>query len=137
MPTIRMTSTLEETVLFDLYLQEAPASVAALLESLPFELDLIHASVSGQEIWTDSTPDWAVPQENASVFTEPGELVIGPAGHPRNKTAGCLGIYYGEGKGLDAANIIGKVLEKDRPALRMIGERVWKNGSEKFRFELA
>lgn len=137
MTKVALYSTRNETIVFDLYDDMAPNSVSEFVASLPFEVELIHASVSGQEIWTDSTPAWHIPQENASVFTHPGELVIGPTAHPRSRTAGCLGVYYGEGKGLDAANIIGMVAENNRPALLEIGKRVWKNGSEKFRFELA
>lgn len=97
---------------------------------LPFTRTFHHARVSGQEIWIDDVPSLDIIQENASVFTEPGEVVFGPAKPARTKTANCFGIYYGEGKGLDACNIFAKVVESDRQKLVDLGNSIWKNGSQ-------
>lgn len=48
---------------------------------------------------------------------------------------GSLGIYYGEGKGLDAANIFAKVFDEDLPLLQALGEQIWKQGEQVLRFE--
>jgi len=117
------------TIRFRLYEIEAPLTSAAFLKILPFTRNFLHARVSGQEIWIDDMPYLDTVQENASVFTNPGEVVLGPSNHPRNKTAGCFGIYYGAGKGLDAANIFGAVLDEDLPLLKALGDRIWKYGS--------
>jgi len=90
----------------------------------------MHARISGQEIWTDHAPVLDIIQENASVFTEPGEVVIGPLKPARTKTTGCLGIYYGEGKGLDACNIFAKVIDEDLMLLKELGEEIWKKGEQ-------
>ena len=74
-------------------------------------------------------------QENASVFAQPGEVVIGPARPVRVKTANCFGIYYGEGKGLDAANIFARVVDADMKKLREIGDSIWKNGPDELHIE--
>jgi hypothetical protein len=50
---------------------------------------------------------------------------------------GGIGIYYGEGKGLDAANIFARAYEEDMPALRLLGEKIWKEGEQELRFEEA
>lgn len=124
--------TKDKTLLeFVLYQEEAPITVQAFLDSLPFTRNWIHASVSGQEIWIDDAPCLAVPQENASVFVLPGEVVIGPAEPKRNRVAGCMGIYYGEGKGLDAGNIIAKVVDRDLEKLRKLGKDIWHNGAQR------
>ena len=47
-----------------------------------------------------------------------------------------MGIYYGEGKGLDCCNIFAKVFDEDMDLLRSLGEKVWKQGIEKLSFEL-
>ena len=126
--------TKDKTLLeFVLYQEEAPITVQAFLDSLPFTRNWIHASVSGQEIWIDDAPRLAVPQENASVFVLPGEVVIGPAEPKRNRVAGCMGIYYGEGKGLDAGNIIAKVVDRDFDKLRKLGKDIWYNGAQRLR----
>ncbi|MGC4059263.1 MAG: DUF3830 family protein [Chitinophagaceae bacterium] len=115
---------------FDLYLDAAPATCEAFLGILPFTRIFYHARVSGEEIWIDDVPPLHIIQENASVFTEPGEVVFGPAAPARCKTANCFGIYYGAGKGLDACNIFARVRESDRILLRQLGEAIWKHGAQ-------
>src|ERR1044071_124676 len=101
-----------EEIIFTYYCDAAPATCEAFENILPFKKLFYHARVSGQEIWIDNVPPIDIIQENASVFTVPGEVVIGPAKPSRTKTANCFGIYYGEGKGLDAANIFAKVADR-------------------------
>ena len=67
-----------KTIRFRYYADAAPVTVEAFNNQLPIKLTLIHARVSGLEIWTDNAPALNIIQENASVFTEPGEVVIGP-----------------------------------------------------------
>jgi hypothetical protein len=122
-------------ICFEYYLEDAPVTCGAFEKILPFRLTLYHAMVSGQEIWAKDAPVPDIIQENASVFALPGEIVIGPLKPKRNKTANCLGIYYGEGKGLDCANIFGRVSEEDLPKLKQLGEQIWKNGMKEIVFE--
>ncbi len=121
---------------FKLYLKEAPATFNAFAQTLPFSKTFFHARVSGQEIWVDNAHEIDVIQENASVFTEPGEIVLGPLHPLRNKTSKCIGIYYGEGKGLDACNIFGKVYDEDAALLKSLGENIWKHGAQDLVFEI-
>ena len=72
-------------------------------------------------------------QENASVFAEPGEVVVGPSRPTRVKTSNCFGIYYGQGKGLDAANMFPRVVDADVKKLEELGDRIWKNGPQELR----
>jgi len=120
---------------FQFYLEAAPITSAAFAAQLPFERMFLHARVSGQEIWTDKAPSLDIIQENASVFAEPGEVVLGPLQPERAKTAGCMGIYYGEGRGLDCCNIFAKVFEEDRDLLSALGEAIWKQGADNLIFE--
>ena len=120
---------------FKYHKKEAPQTVAAFDALLPFEETFLHARVSGQEVWTDKSPVIDVPQENASVFTKPGEVVIGPKNPKRVKTANCMGIYYGEGQGLDAANIFAKAVAEDMASLEELGKAIWKKGGQVLRFE--
>lgn len=115
---------------FEVYTDAAPVTASAFLGILPFTRTFHHARVSGQEIWIDDVPPLDIIQENASVFTEPGEAVFGPAKPVRAKTANCFGIYYGEGKGLDACNIFAKVIDSDQQKLIDLGNRIWKNGAQ-------
>lgn len=119
---------------FRLYLQEAPVTSRAFLSVLPFVRTFYHARVSGQEIWIDNVPALDIIQENASVYTEPGEVVFGPSSPARTKTAGCFGIYYGEGKGLDACNIFASVIDDDRQKLADLGAAIWKYGAQELSF---
>ena len=116
---------------FEFYLDEAPLTSKEFYRILPFTRTFYHARVSGQEIWIDNVPQLDIIQENASVFTVPGEVVFGPAKPIRTKTANCFGVYYGEGKGLDAANIFAKVIDTDLQKLKDLGDNLWKNGSQK------
>ena len=123
-----------QIIRFKYYMEAAPVSSAAFASILPFSKTFGHARVSGQEIWSDNMPPLDIIQENASVFTEPGEVVLGPSKPIRTKTANCLGIYYGEGRGLDACNIFAKVMEEDLDKLKALGERIWKEGGEELFF---
>ncbi len=118
------------TIRFDYYLDTASVTTAAFQSILPFTRTFKHARVSGQEIWIDDVPPLDIIQENASVFTEPGEVVFGPMHPKRAKTANCFGIYYGAGKGLDACNIFARVVEEDRQKLIDLGNDIWKNGAK-------
>jgi hypothetical protein len=131
--TIRMAN--NAVIRFEFYHDAAPITVNAFSKALPFSQTFLHARVSGQEIWTDKAPVLQIIQENASVFTEPGEVVIGPKNPTRTKTAGCMGIYYGEGKGLDACNIFAKVIGEDLALLKELGHKIWTKGEELIRFE--
>ncbi len=122
---------------FRFYLDSAPVTSAAFARSLPFTRTFYHARVSGQEIWIDNVPPLDIIQENASVYAEPGEVVVGPMKPARTKTANCMGIYYGEGKGLDACNIFAGVVEEDRQKLVKLGTSIWKDGALELRFELS
>jgi hypothetical protein len=134
-PTGFILKTGRDTVIrFSYYLHEAPVTVKAFAALLPFTLVFLQARVSGQEIWTDNAPVLDIIQENASVFTEPGEVVYGPLKPARAKTANCMGIYYGEGKGLDCCNIFAKVFEDDMPLLKILGEKTWKEGAQETTF---
>ena len=120
---------------FRYYEDAAPVTVKAFALQLPFTRTLLHAKISGLEIWTDDAPALDIIQENASVFTEPGEVVIAPLKPVRAKTAKCLGIYYGEGRGLDSCNIFAKVWDEDLHLLKALGEQILKRGEQSLTFE--
>lgn len=130
MTGFKITTTDNIEIKFNLYTYDAPVTSKAFVDILPFTRKFHHARVSGQEIWIDDVPELDIIQENASVFTEPGEVVFGPKKPNRTKTANCFGIYYGEGKGLDACNIFAKVMESDKQKLIDLGNSIWKNGSQ-------
>lgn len=125
----------QQIIRFKFYVDDAPATCKAFASLLPFSRKFGHARVSGQEIWIDDAPPLDVIQENASVFTEPGEVVYGPQNARRTKTVNCMGIYYGEGRGLDACNIFAKVFHEDREKLKALGESIWKGGVQELSFE--
>lgn len=119
-----------EEIRFRYDLENAPVTAKAFHAILPFTRVFYHARVSGQEIWIDDVPPLDIHQENASTFALPGEAIVGPSKPVRNKTANCFGFYYGEGKGLDAANIFAKVNEPDFPKLTQLGNDIWKKGAQ-------
>ena len=130
MTGFKITTSDNQEIKFELYADTAPITSKAFLGILPFTRTFYHARVSGQEIWIDDVPQLDIIQENASVFTEPGEVVFGPSKPIRTKTANCLGIYYVDGKGLDACNIFAKVIDTDREKLVALGNSIWKTGSQ-------
>ena len=119
-----------EEIRFRYDIDNAPFTCRAFHAVLPFTRTFHHARVSGQEIWIDNVPRLDVRQENASVFTLPGEAIVGPTRPARNKTADCFGFYYGEGKGLDAANIFARVIDTDFQKLAQLGDNIWKSGAQ-------
>jgi len=125
-----ITTSNNQTIRFRYYSQDAPVTVEAFSKLLPFTRTFMHARVSGQEIWIDDTPPLDIIQENASVFTEPGEVVFGPLKPARTKTSNCMGIYYGEGKGLDCCNIFAKVFDEDMHLLKELGNSIWREGTQ-------
>jgi hypothetical protein len=125
-----------QTIRFRFYNDTAPLTAEAFSKILPFSRTFFHARVSGQEIWTDDSPKLDIPQENSSVIPEPGEIAIGPVKPERNKVAGLMGIFYGEGKLIDGGNIFGKVFEEDLALLKELGDKIWKQGAQELKFEI-
>ena len=76
MKGFKLTTPSNIEVNFEFYIEAAPITCAAFLEILPFTKTFYHARVSGQEIWIDDLPSLNIIQENASVFTEAGEVVV-------------------------------------------------------------
>jgi hypothetical protein len=130
MKGFRIITTDQQEIKFEFYHDAAPVTSKAFAALLPFKRTFYHARVSGQEIWIDNVPSLDIIQENASVFTEPGEVVFGPSKPTRTKTANCFGIYYGEGRGLDACNIFARVIDADKQKLVDLGNSIWKDGSQ-------
>jgi hypothetical protein len=130
MTGFKVTTSDNQEIVFEFYIDTAPVTSKAFMDILPFTRTFYHARVSGQEIWIDNVPKLDIIQENASVYTEVGEVVIGPTKPIRAKTANCFGIYYGEGKGLDACNIFARVIKRDKQKLLDLGNSIWKNGSQ-------
>lgn len=124
-----------QIIRFNYYANDAPITCEAFSKLLPFSRIFVHARISGQEIWIDNAPELDIIQENASVFTSPGEVVLGPLKPIRAKTSKCLGIYYGEGKGLDSCNIFAKVFAEDLELLKILGNNIWKHGVQELTFE--
>ena len=121
---------------FSYYQEDAPVTCKAFNSLLPFARIMVHARVSGQEIWTNDPTRLDIIQENASVFTEPGEVVLGPLKPARTKTASFIGIYYGEGKGVDCANIFARVVPGDMELLQKLGNAIWRNGEQVLTFDV-
>ena len=46
-----------------------------------------------------------------------------------------MGIYYGEGKGLDCCNIFARVFEEDKDLLKALGDAIWRSGAQVLAFE--
>jgi hypothetical protein len=46
-----------------------------------------------------------------------------------------MGIYYGEGRGLDCCNIFARVFDEDLLKLKELGNRIWLKGEQELRFE--
>jgi hypothetical protein len=130
MKGFKITTQDHQSIRFEYYLDDAPVTAKAFSSILPFTRTFLHARVSGQEIWIDDVPPLNIIQENASVFTEVGEVVFGPSKPVRTKTANCMGIYYGEGKGLDCCNIFAKVVDEDLSILQELGNKIWKEGKQ-------
>ncbi len=124
-----------QTIRFKLYEDEAPVTTAAFLKLLPFNRVFFHARFSGEEIWINNAPELDIIQENASIFTLPGEVVYGPSKPSRAKTKNSMGIYYGNGKGLDCCNIFGKVFNEDFHILQDLGNKIWRQGEQQLLFE--
>ncbi len=124
-----------QQIRFQFYQTAAPVTSNAFAQRLPFAEIFFHAKISGQEIWIDNAPALDIIQENVSAFAELGEIAIGPTNPSRNKIAGCMGIFYGEGRLLDGGNIFGKVLEEDMHLLKTLGENIWRKGVQKLYFE--
>ncbi len=46
-----------------------------------------------------------------------------------------MGIYHGEGKGMDCCNIFAKVFDEDRKLVKALGNAIWKDGTQEIVFE--
>lgn len=124
-----LTTKNKDIIRFRFY-DDAPVTSGAFTALLPFTRTFMHARVSGQEIWIDNAPPLDIIQENASVMTMPGEVVYGPLKPARVSTSNCMGIYYGNGKGVDACNIFARVFDEDKELLQQLGNDIWENGKQ-------
>ena len=125
------------TIRFNFYLDTAPITSKAFADVLPFKHKFCHARISGKEFWVANVFEFDIVQENASVFAAPGEITLGPKYPNRTPSiCGSIGIYYGEGKGIDASNIFGKVVDEDEKLLISLGEKIWKQGEQELTFSL-
>ena len=59
---------------------KAPATLAWLLERLPFEGVVLHARWSGEAAWTKLGERPDLPFENATAYPAPGQLLLYPGG---------------------------------------------------------
>jgi hypothetical protein len=125
----------QPAIRFRFYDNEAALTAKAFESILPFSKIFFHAKVSGQEIWTDDAPKLDIPQENSTVGAKPGEVAIGPIKPQRNKVAGMMGIFYGDGNLVDGSNIFAKVFDEDLLLLKELGEKIWKQGARELKFE--
>ena len=125
----------DRIIRFRYYNDAAPVTTSAFDDQLPFTRIFVHARVSGAEFWTDDAPELHIIQENASIFAEVGEVVIGTVNPKRTRTAKCMGIYYGDGKGLDCCNIFAKVFDEDLAQLQELGNQIWRQGEQELMFE--
>lgn len=125
----------QPVIRFHFYNDSAPRTSEAFWNMLPFSRTFFHARISGQEIWTDDAPKLDIPQENSTVIADPGEIAIGPINPQRNKVAGLMGIFYGDGKLVDGSNIFARVFDEDLPLLKELGEKIWKQGARELKFE--
>lgn len=77
MQGFKITTPLKVEIKFAFYLNQAPHTCAAFKTLLPFTKTFKHARISGEEFWLDKAHTLNIIQENASVFVEPGEVVLG------------------------------------------------------------
>lgn len=126
----------EKSIRFKLYESEAPVTCKEFTKIIPFEAKAVQARMAGEEIWIPEGPELKIPQENATVHLEPGELGFAPV-HPRNEVARSIAILYGEAQLHDCVNVFGKVFEEDMKLLKELGEQIWLEGSRTLRFELS
>lgn len=61
---------------------EAPLSVAALLDLLPWETELVHVRWSGEGVWVPlGNSDFDLPWENPTRYPAPGDVLFSPGGY--------------------------------------------------------
>jgi len=99
MTGFKITTSDNQEIRFEFYQDNAPVTSKAFVDILPFTRTFHHARVSGQEIWIDNVPQLNIIQENASVFTEPGEVVFGPKKPIRTKRQTVLAYTMAKAKG--------------------------------------
>ena len=132
------------TVIFS---EDAPKTVASVLEALPIENDLIQSRYCGQEIFFGFGSKNFPPPENQTSHVKKFDVAYwrnwdSPnAGLPGSPGAEVLSVYYGDdylqfkGEPL-IANIIGHVDKSEESMLDEIGMRIWQKGFEKVRATL-
>lgn len=120
---------------------QAPQTVASILNSLPFESRLTHTRWCGREVYFDFYTKELPPMENntgivskfdVGYWRENWEQTF-PSGE---RPAETLSFYYGPEHlsfhgGWITVNRIGRVLWEQEEMLDKIGERIWKEGTEK------
>ncbi|CAF1291633.1 unnamed protein product [Didymodactylos carnosus] len=136
MNSIVLNVSVDQKIRFELYENSAPITCNTFCSKLPFEIKLLHAKLAGEEIWSPNGPELDIIQENSTIHVEPGEIVIAPINPIRNQIRKCIGIFYGNGKLVDCANVFAKVFPDDINKLKQLGEDIWLNGSKIIRFEM-
>jgi len=126
-----------DTLRFQLYLDGAPLTCEAFLNSLPFSGGFIHPGLLRKEIWTSWGPQVNILPENAFALMEPGEIAIGFLTPHDRTNSKRIRICYEEAKPINRCNVFGKVFEEDLHLLKVLGQTIWRYGQLNLSFEIA
>ncbi len=147
MPSIRLLFEKGGCITVDLC-GSAPETEKCILQMLPWESKLTHSRYCGREVCFAVETPALPPAENQRDRAEKFDVAYWrnweePArGLPGSPGAETLSFYYGaetlQFRGTPVrVNIFGRVRKEDEAVLEMVGNRIWKEGFEGIRAELA
>lgn len=125
----------------------APKTVESILQSLPFENDLVHSRYCGREVCFGIRTKTLPPPEHQASRVKKFDVAYWrnwnepEKGLPGSPGAETLSFYYGpellqfQGTPIQVS-VIGYIDEHEEDMLEEIGMRIWQKGFEKMRAEL-
>lgn len=119
---------------------KAPTSCAAILASLPYEAEVLHARWAGREVFLPLPLASRPPMENQVNRVSAGDVIYAREWEGLYENTGfeTMGLFYAaeivrDWRGEARVNWVARLMAEDLPRLEEIGLRIWRTGGEKVR----
>lgn len=141
-PRIRFSFERGGELIANLLPEAAPKTVERVLEVLPYETTVYHTRWCGREINFPIKSMKQVAREYQTATANTGDVIYWKEWETDENPPEALAIYYGaeiirDHRGFLPVNVFARISQDQWPQIEEIGIRVWQQGVEQIRIEVA